>query len=116
MLALNILLADWPLVLALVVTFVAGLVVAMLLFVLDKERALHVVAAPNMRRQSLIKMMHRLLLQPRGIMKAMAFIFAVNLFGGQPFSAYDGRHVDRPTIYLLVHRRLAGRFARAKVS
>ena len=109
MLALNILLDDWPLVLALVVTFVVGLVVAMLLFVLDKERAFHVVGALDMRRQSLIKMLHRLLLQPRGIMKAMAFIFAVSLFGASLFQhTLGGLVIVPPFIFLSTGGLLVG--------
>jgi hypothetical protein len=109
MLALNILLADWPLVLALVVAFVVGLMIALLLFVLDKERALRVVDALDMRRQSLIKRLHRLLLQRRGIMKAMAFIFAVNLFGASLFQhTLGGLLIIPPFIFLFTGGLLVG--------
>jgi hypothetical protein len=109
MLALNILLEEWPVVLALVGTFVVGLVVALLLFVLDKERALRVVDALDRRRQSLIQLLHRLLLQPRGIMKALAFIFAVNLFGASLFQhTIGGLLIVPPFIFLFTGGLLIG--------
>jgi hypothetical protein len=109
MLALNILHDKWPLALALVAALGAGLVVGQLLFMLDKDRAFRVVDALDKRRQPLIMLLYQLLHQSKGIMKAMAFIFAVNLLGASLFQhSIGGLLIIPPFIFLVTGGLLIG--------
>ncbi len=78
---LELLLDQWRLVLALAVAWVAGVLAGQVAYLLNDVWAFKVVDRLDAQRKPVIRVLHRLLHEPRGLLKATAFIFAVNLLG-----------------------------------
>lgn len=99
--ALDILVSKWQLTLALVSAFVVGLAVGQILFAFNKDRAFRLADWLDTKRKPFIKVLHRLLHQPRGVVKAIVFIFAVNLFGASLLHHTIGGLLIAPPFVLL---------------
>lgn len=81
MTAVEILLGRWPLVLALVAVFLAAIIVAQVVYALNRYRAFELLAWLDAKREPILRFLQGLYREPFGVLKAIGFIFAINLLG-----------------------------------
>lgn len=86
MTALDILLEKWDLFLALVGAFIVGFVGGEILFRVKKVKALEWAEQLDSRRKFVAKPLFKIVQQSRGMIKAVFFIFGVNLIGAAFFA------------------------------
>jgi hypothetical protein len=98
---LDIFASKWQLVLVLVSALAFGLALGQILFALNKEKAFSLLDWLDTKRKPFIRILYRLLYQPHGIVKAIAFIFVVNLFGASLFHHTIGGLLIIPPFLLL---------------
>jgi uncharacterized membrane protein SpoIIM required for sporulation len=82
MLAFEILINNWELVLALIVAFLTGAVAGLMFLAINKDKALKFGVKLDKLRKPVIKVLFEILEKPQGALKAVLFIFVVNLLGG----------------------------------
>ncbi|MEN4007450.1 MAG: hypothetical protein PQ975_10930 [Methanobacterium sp.] len=82
MLAFEILINNWELVLALIVAFLTGAVAGLMFLAINKDKALKFGVKLDKQRKPVIKILFKILEKPQGALKAVLFIFVVNLLGG----------------------------------
>jgi hypothetical protein len=99
---LNILVEKWQLVFSLFSAFVVGLVIGQIIYTWDKDRAFRLVDWLDARRKPFVKMLYNLLHQSHGVMKAIAFIFAVNLLVASLLHHTVGGLLLAPPFFLLL--------------
>ncbi len=83
--AWDVLSGKWPLVLALLTAFGAGLIAAQILYFTARDFARDVLDRLEARRKPVVKLLYTLLHQRMGTAKAIAFIFVVNVLGASLF-------------------------------
>lgn len=82
MLAFEILINNWELVLSLTVAFLAGAVAGLMFLAINKDKALKFGVKLDKPRKPAVKILFKILEKPQGVLKAVLFIFVVNLLGG----------------------------------
>ncbi len=82
MLAFQILINRWELVLALTAAFLAGAVAGLMFLAINKDKALKFGVKLDKLRKPVVKIIFEILEKPQGAFKAVLFIFVLNLLGG----------------------------------
>ena len=82
MLDFQILINRWELVLALTSAFLAGAVAGLMFLAINKDKALKFGVKLDKLRKPVVKILFKILKKPQGALKAVLFIFVVNLLGG----------------------------------
>ncbi|MEN4007452.1 MAG: hypothetical protein PQ975_10920 [Methanobacterium sp.] len=82
MLAFEILINNWELVLALTLAFLAGAVAGLIFLIINKIKALKFGVKLDKQRKPVVKILFKILEKPQGALKAVLFIFVTNLLGG----------------------------------
>ncbi len=82
MLAFEILINNWELLIALTSAFLAGVVAGLMFLVINKVKTLKFGEKLDKLRKPVAKLLFKILKKPQGVLKAVLFIFVVNLLGG----------------------------------
>ena len=82
MLAFQILINRWELVLALTFAFLTGAVAGLLFLAIDKDKALKFGVKVDKLRKPAAKIIFKLLKKPQGVFKTVLFIFGLTLING----------------------------------
>jgi len=100
---MEILVNKWPVVLALVLAYLIGLAMGQIIFVINKDKAFIVLDWLDAKRKPIVRILYNLLHQPQGAVKAIAFIFAVNLLGASLLQhTLGGLLIAPPFFYLFI--------------
>jgi hypothetical protein len=83
--AVDLLIDKWPVLIGLVLAWIAGIVVAQILYAANRTFAIKAVDWLDVQRKVPIQYFHKLLSTPWGVVKSSGFIFLVNLFGAGLF-------------------------------
>jgi uncharacterized membrane protein SpoIIM required for sporulation len=82
MLAFQILINRWELVLSLTFAFLAGVGSGLMFLAINKDKALKFGVKLDKLRKPVVKILFKILEKPQGVLKAVLFIFVLNLLGG----------------------------------
>ncbi|MEW6654331.1 MAG: hypothetical protein AB1394_12825, partial [Bacteroidota bacterium] len=101
MFAFQILINRWELVLALTAAFLAGAAAGLMFLVINKDKALRFGVKLDKFRKPVVKILFKILEKPQGVLKAVLFIFVVNLLGGAVFwSTVSGLLIVPPFLWM----------------
>jgi len=82
MLTFQILIDRWELLLALTAAFLAGAIAGLIFLAISKEKALKFGVKLDKLRKPVARLLFKILEKPQGTLKAVLFIFVLNLLGG----------------------------------
>ncbi len=89
--------------LALILAYFTGLAAGQIIFRINKDKAFMVLDWLEAKRKPIVEILYNLLHQPKGAVKAIAFIFAVNLLGASLFQhTLGGLLIAPPFLYLFI--------------